>query len=69
MPTNRSVELLVHIWSRAQTRHGLVPAGEGKAAVSRRVFEPTLALEILPLKTQELLYYQIGPMNLHQPLF
>ena len=32
-------------------------------------FDPTLALEILPLKTQELLYYEIGRMNLCHPLF
>ncbi len=32
-------------------------------------FDPTLALEILPLRTQALLYYEIGRMNLCHPLF
>ena len=32
-------------------------------------FDPTLAVGILPLKTQELLFYEIGRMNLCQPLF
>ena len=32
-------------------------------------FDPTLALEILLWKAQELLYYEIGRRNLCQPLF
>ena len=53
------VELLAQSWSRSQAHPGHFPAGEGRAAVSRRV-----VLEILPLKTRELLYYEIGRMNL-----
>ena len=70
----RTVNTLSNYLCKAGVDHKLVLATslqvrERLRSLEESSFDPTLALEILPLKTQEWLYHEIGRMNLCQPLF